>query len=182
VAKPEAVLLTAERSPIASRRSVDYPHRCVQEAEGGTARRPDDAQLVGPVAPAGLRAVPGSVGALARVIRRDGGGERPVGRDRRPARGAAGPRRFFRMLLSPRSFRSKVSGSFYPPSSSGVGALPTRPHKPLPRRTPSSDRPTRPGSSFAARCLLYACRPRLVNGYLTQMAPGDTTVGTTPCM
>jgi hypothetical protein len=36
VAKPEAVLLTAERSPIASRRSVDYPHRCVQEAEGGT--------------------------------------------------------------------------------------------------------------------------------------------------
>src|SRR5262249_2370171 len=25
------------------------------------------------------------------------------------------------MLLSPRSFRSKVNGSFYPPSSSGVG-------------------------------------------------------------
>src|SRR5216684_458310 len=27
------------------------------------------------------------------------------------------------MLLSPRSFRPKVSGSFYPPSSSGVGHL-----------------------------------------------------------
>src|SRR5215470_8860472 len=39
------------------------------------------------------------------------------------------------MLLSPRSFRMKVNGSFYPPSSSGVGTLPTRPDKPSPRRT-----------------------------------------------
>ena len=46
-------------------------------------------------------------------------------------------RRFIRMLLSPQSFRTKVSGSFYPPSSSGVGTLPTRPDKPLPRRTAS---------------------------------------------
>jgi hypothetical protein len=45
VAKPEAVLLTAERSPIASRRSVDYPHRCVQEAEGGTQELADRAEL-----------------------------------------------------------------------------------------------------------------------------------------
>ena len=44
-------------------------------------------------------------------------------------------RRFIRMLLSPQSFRTKVSGSFYPPSSSGVRTLPTRPDKPLPRRT-----------------------------------------------
>ena len=53
--------------------------------------------------------------------------------------------------------------------------------RPSPRdisRCASVDRPTRPGSVFAARCLLYACRPRLVNGYLTQMAPGDTTVDT----
>src|SRR6516165_3708292 len=48
-------------------------------------------------------------------------------------------RRFIRMLLSPQSFRTKVSGSFYPPSSSGVGTLPTRPDKPLPRRTASVD-------------------------------------------
>ncbi len=40
--------------------------------------------------------------------------------------------------------------------------------------------PTRLRSSFDARCRLCACRHRLVNGYLTQMAPGDTTVGTTP--
>jgi hypothetical protein len=40
--------------------------------------------------------------------------------------------------------------------------------------------PKHSGSVFAARCTLYACRPRLLNGYLTQMAPGDTTVGTTP--
>src|SRR6516165_9226471 len=46
-------------------------------------------------------------------------------------------RRFIRMLLSPQSFRTKVSGSFYPPSSSGVRTLPTRPDKPLPRRTAS---------------------------------------------
>ena len=46
-------------------------------------------------------------------------------------------RRFIRMLLSPQSFRTKVSGSFYPPSSSGVETLPTRPDKPLPRRTAS---------------------------------------------
>src|SRR6516165_9165544 len=52
-------------------------------------------------------------------------------------------RRFIRMLLSPQSFRSKVSGSFDPPSSSGVGALPTRPDKPLPRRTHSSITPKR---------------------------------------
>src|SRR5271166_2775091 len=30
------------------------------------------------------------------------------------------------MLLSPRSFRTKVSGSFYPPSSSGVGGTPDK--------------------------------------------------------
>ena len=41
------------------------------------------------------------------------------------------------MLLSPRSFRMKVNGSFYPPSSSGVGTFPTRPDKPWPRRTAS---------------------------------------------
>ena len=46
----------------------------------------------------------------------------------------------------------------------------------------SSDRPKHSGSVFAARCTLSACRLRLVNGYLTQMAPGDTTVGTTPTM
>jgi hypothetical protein len=40
--------------------------------------------------------------------------------------------------------------------------------------------PKHSGSVFAARCSLYACQPRLVNGCLTQMAPGDTTVGTTP--
>src|SRR5262249_13602506 len=45
------------------------------------------------------------------------------------------------MLLSPRSFRMKVNGSFYPPSSSGVGTLPTRPDKPLPRRTRRFDTP-----------------------------------------
>jgi hypothetical protein len=28
-----------------------------------------------------------------------------------------------------------------------------------------SDRPTHPGSNLAARCDLYACHPRLVNGY-----------------
>jgi len=39
------------------------------------------------------------------------------------------------MLLSPRSFRRKVNGSFDPPSSSGVGTLPTGPDKPWPRRT-----------------------------------------------
>ena len=50
-------------------------------------------------------------------------------------------RRFIRMLLSPQSFRTKVSGSFYPPSSSGVGTLPTTPDKPLPRRTASVRRP-----------------------------------------
>src|SRR6516225_3326342 len=43
------------------------------------------------------------------------------------------------MLLSPQSFRTKVSGSFDPPSSSGVGTLPTRPDKPWPRRTHSAD-------------------------------------------
>jgi hypothetical protein len=43
----------------------------------------------------------------------------------------------------------------------------------------ASNRPKHSGSVFAARCTLHACRPRLVNGYLTQMAPGDTTVGTT---
>src|SRR5262245_7540421 len=47
------------------------------------------------------------------------------------------------MLLSPRSFRMKVNGSFYPPSSSGVGTLPTRPGKPSPQRTRRSDTPTR---------------------------------------
>ena len=46
-------------------------------------------------------------------------------------------RRFIRMLLSPQSFRTKVSGSFYPPSFSGVRTLLTRPDKPLPRRTAS---------------------------------------------
>src|SRR5262249_47921743 len=46
------------------------------------------------------------------------------------------------MLWSPRSFRMKVNGSFYPPSSSGVGTLPTRPDKPSPRRTLRSDTPT----------------------------------------
>src|SRR3954464_8230053 len=45
------------------------------------------------------------------------------------------------MLLSPRSFRTKVNGSFYPPSSSGVGTPPTRPDKPSPRRTLRSDTP-----------------------------------------
>src|SRR5262245_56527562 len=45
------------------------------------------------------------------------------------------------MLLSPRFFRSKVNGSFYPPSSSGVGTFPTRPDKPSPRRTLRSDTP-----------------------------------------
>src|SRR5215510_13972400 len=45
------------------------------------------------------------------------------------------------MLLSPRSFRRKVNGSFYPPSSSGVGTLPTRPDKPSPRRTLRFDKP-----------------------------------------
>ena len=35
-AKPEAVLLNTEGSPIASERSVDYPRGCVQEAWGGT--------------------------------------------------------------------------------------------------------------------------------------------------
>src|SRR5262245_13995994 len=48
------------------------------------------------------------------------------------------------------------------------------------RRVLRSDRPKHSGSVFAARCTLYACRPQLVNGYLTQLAPGDTTVGTTP--
>src|SRR5690348_10034921 len=46
------------------------------------------------------------------------------------------------MLLSPRSFRMKVNGSFYPPSSSGVGTFPTRPDKPSPRRTLRSEPPT----------------------------------------
>src|SRR5215471_16588302 len=46
------------------------------------------------------------------------------------------------MLLSPQSFRTKVSGSFYPPSSSGVGTLPTRPDTPSPRRTLRSGTPT----------------------------------------
>src|SRR5262245_48233730 len=48
------------------------------------------------------------------------------------------------------------------------------------RRVLRSDRPKHSGSVFAARCTLYACRHRLVNGYLTQMAPGDTTVDTAP--
>src|SRR5215467_8802437 len=48
------------------------------------------------------------------------------------------------MLLSPHSFRMKVNGSFYPPSSSGVGTFPTRPDKPLPRRTLRSNGSARP--------------------------------------
>ncbi len=47
------------------------------------------------------------------------------------------------MLLSSRSFRMKVNGSFYPPSSRRVGTLPTRPDKPSPRRTLRSRPPTR---------------------------------------
>src|SRR5262245_45959350 len=55
------------------------------------------------------------------------------------------------MLLSPRSFRMKVNGSFYPPSSSGVGTLPTRPDKPSPRRTLRSIRPKRVRGEVVAR-------------------------------
>src|SRR5580704_6125895 len=52
------------------------------------------------------------------------------------------------MLLPPRSFRMKVNGSFYPPSSSGVGTLPTRLDKPFPRRTLRSDTPKQFGANL----------------------------------
>src|SRR5262245_36728701 len=55
------------------------------------------------------------------------------------------------MLLSPQSFRTKVSGLFYPPSSSGVGTLPTRPDKPWPRRTASVRRHRRTIGTREAR-------------------------------
>jgi hypothetical protein len=64
------------------------------------------------------------------------------------------------MLLSPRSFRRKVNGSFYPPSSSGVGTLPTRPDKPLPRRTRRSDTPpSAMASCFIAARQVKRCSP-----------------------
>src|SRR5262245_6791253 len=62
------------------------------------------------------------------------------------------------MLLSPRSFWMKVNGSFYPPSSSGVGTLPTRPDKPSPRRTRRSGTPTRPFERNSRRCWSFQSR------------------------
>src|SRR4051794_1547686 len=58
----------------------------------------------------------------------------------------------------PSFFRMKVNGSFYPPSSSGVGTSPTRPDNPSPRRTLQSNTPK-------YRACYWALRPMLPTRY-----------------